>query len=108
MLVLASCSTQNPEADLVSSWEVTFEHETGSRGASPELVAVDGVTTLIVTSLDRDKYWTSDDGVVFEKTSVQMPPGADYTVIEQPDGPGGSTSQILSEILRPRLPPPTI
>lgn len=86
LLALASCSTQNPEADLVSSWEVTFEHETGIRGVSPELVVIDGVTTLIVTSLDRDKYWTSYDGVVFEKTSVQMPPGADYTVIEQPDG----------------------
>ena len=86
VLLLAACSTENPGADLVSSWDVSFEHPTGIRGVSPELVEIDGVTTLIVTSLDPDKYWTTDDGISFEKTSVQMPPGADYTVIEQPDG----------------------
>lgn len=41
VLALASCSTQNPEADLVSSWEVTFEHETGIRGVSqPEALYI--------------------------------------------------------------------
>lgn len=84
--LIGGCSPQNPTVDLASNWEISTLQPTGVIGVSPELLVVDGTTTLIVTSLSEKKYWTSDNDSDFSPQQISMPPGADYTAIKQTDG----------------------
>jgi len=83
-LSVAGCSaTAQPEADLVQGWSIGDIQETGIRGVSPELVDIDGVSTLFVTSLDPQRVWHGDGSSGFAPAPLDVPPGADFTVINE-------------------------
>jgi len=83
-LSVAGCSaTAQPEADLVQGWSIGDIQETGIRGVSPELVDIDGVSTLFVTSLDPQRVWHGDGSRGFAPAPLDVPPGADFTVINE-------------------------
>ena len=83
-LTLAGCSgTSQAEADLVDAWSIDNIQETGIRGVSPELVDIDGEFTLFVTSLDPQRVWLGDGSGGFAPAPLEVPPGADFTVIDE-------------------------
>jgi hypothetical protein len=83
-LSITGCSgTAQPEADLVRGWSIENIQETGIRGVSPELIEIDGVSTLFVTSLDPQRVWHGDGAGGFDPAPVDVPPGADFTVIDE-------------------------
>ena len=83
-LSVAGCSaTAQPEADLVQGWSIGDIQETGIRGVSPELIEIDGESTLFVTSLDPQRVWHGDGSGGFVPAPLELPPGADFTVIDE-------------------------
>ena len=83
-LSVTGCSaTAQPETDLVQGWSIEDIQETGIRGVSPELIEIDGVSTLFVTSLDPQRVWHGDNARSFAPAPLEVPPGADFTVIDE-------------------------
>lgn len=68
-------------------WSIGEIVPIGVEGVSPEIVRrADGSYLLLVTSMDGGAY-SSADGVTFTRdATVSIPPGADYSLLEAPDG----------------------
>ena len=82
--LLAGCSgAPQSEADFVSDWEISSIQDTGIRGVSPELLDIDGDLTLFVTTLDPDKVWSVGNDGAFSPSGKDLPPGADFTVVDE-------------------------
>jgi hypothetical protein len=83
-LSVAGCSgTPQAEAELINGWSIEAIQETGIRGVSPELIDIDGVSTLFVTSLDPTRVWVENASGGFDPAPLDVPPGADFTVIDE-------------------------
>lgn len=84
-LAIAGCSGTNDEVNLVDQWSISELSPTGVIGVSPELIDYDDKISMIVTTIQDEKFWQLD-GSEFSNKTVSLPQGSDYTAIEKSDG----------------------
>jgi hypothetical protein len=82
-LIVGCSGTPQSEADFAAGWSVENITPTDIRGVSPELIDLDGDLTLFVTSLDPERVWDVLPDGTLEPSAKQVPPGADFTVINE-------------------------
>lgn len=86
LALVSGCSgTAQSEADFAHQWVVEDIRETDIRGVSPELSLIEGNLTLFVTTLDSQKVWVEDGSGGFAASPQSVPPGADFTVVDEGD-----------------------
>ncbi len=78
--------TAQQEAEFAGSWSIDSLSETTVKGVSPELIDLNGELTLFVTSLDPQRVWDMSADGSLSPSQKDVPPGADFTVIEEADG----------------------
>lgn len=84
---VSGCSgTPQAEAAFADSWSIDSVTETPIQGVSPELIEVDGALTLFVTSLNPQRVWSMSADGALAPSNMDVPPGADFTVIKEGDG----------------------
>ena len=84
---LVGCSESTQIVASSNHWRLENIQDIGIAGVSPELIRTsDGKYLLLATTISPDRVFESSDGVNFSPSSIMLPPGSDYSVIQKADG----------------------